>query len=124
MKTKTSSLLLSICLAALAPVAGFSAPGSIPVSRNTPVSDLPGLAKISMVSAINAALAVAPGKVIEAKLMVESGSLQYSVIIVGADKSLCDVDVDAGNAKVLLFEKNGEEIDLDSAAASTQEKPH
>jgi uncharacterized membrane protein YkoI len=106
------------------PVAGFSAPGSISVTKDTPVSNLPRLSKISMIAAINAALAVAPGTVIEAKLMVESGTLQFNVVIVGADKSLCDVDVDAGNGKILLFEKNGEEIDLDTIAAPNPAKTH
>jgi hypothetical protein len=117
MKSTTSSLLLSLCLATLSPVVGFSAPGLIPVSRNTPLGDLPALARISMVSAINAALAVAPGKVIEAKLIVESGSLQYNVVIVGANRALFDADIDAGDGRVLLLEKDGEEVNLEAPLA-------
>ena len=110
----TTALLLSACLATLIPVAGFADPGSIPVAHETPQTKLPAMAKIPMIAAINAALAVAPGKVIEAKLLVESGSLQYNVIIVGADNTLFDADVDAGNGKVLVLEKNGEEVELDA----------
>lgn len=122
MKLLIRRLPFLMILVPLLATAAVGATGSISVTKSTPVSDLPRLAKISMITAINAALTVAPGTVIEAKLRVESGSLQFSVIIVGADQSLCDVDVDAGNGKVLLFEKNGEEIDLEPAAASVPAK--
>jgi uncharacterized membrane protein YkoI len=64
-------------------------------------ADLPGLAKISMEVALKAALDAAPGKVIKAELEVEDGNLQYSFDVVGADGKIKEVEIDAGNGKVL-----------------------
>lgn len=117
MKSSYYKVLVLVVACALLPGATSAATGSIPVSKSTPVSSLPTLAKQTMIQAINAALAVAPGAVIEAKLVVGSGTLQYNVIIVGPDKSLFDADVDAGTGRVLQLEKDGEEIDLDAPPA-------
>ena len=116
MKLLRSRFLALLLLGVSLPALGLGATGSIPVSKSTPVSELPRLAKVSIVTAINAALAVAKGTVIEAKLFVHGGSLQFNIIVVGADQALFNVDVDAGNGKVLLLEKDGGEIDLDTAA--------
>lgn len=64
-------------------------------------ADLPGLAKISFDAALRAALAAAPGSVIKAELEVEDGNLMYSFEIVGANKKVTEVEIDAGNGKVL-----------------------
>jgi uncharacterized membrane protein YkoI len=64
-------------------------------------ADLPNLAKISFEAALRTALAAAPGSVIKAELEVEDGNLMYSFEIVGADKKIKEVEIDAGNGRVL-----------------------
>jgi uncharacterized membrane protein YkoI len=68
--------------------------------------DLPALAKISFEDALKAALAAFPGSVIKAELEVEEGGLQYSFDIVGADKKVTEVEIDAGNGKVLDIDQD------------------
>jgi hypothetical protein len=83
--------------------------GSIrPVGKVKP-ADLPGLAKISFDDARRAALAAlaaVPGAVILGELEVEDGNLQYSFDIVGADKRVTEVEIDAGDGKVLATDKD------------------
>ena len=78
-----------------------SAAGSIHPAKKVKPADLPALAKIPFETALKAALAAVPGSVIKAELEVEDGSLMYSFEIVGADKSITEVEIDAGNGKVL-----------------------
>ncbi|HKB88908.1 MAG TPA: PepSY domain-containing protein [Opitutaceae bacterium] len=68
-------------------------------------ADLPALAKITMADALKAALAKAPGSAVKAELEVEDGNLVYSFEIVGTDKSITEVEVDAGDAKILGVDK-------------------
>jgi uncharacterized membrane protein YkoI len=78
-----------------------AAKGSIrPVGKVKP-ADCPALAKISFESALQAARARTPGSVIKAELEVEDGCLMYPFEIVGADKSITEVEIDAGNGRVL-----------------------
>jgi uncharacterized membrane protein YkoI len=78
-----------------------AAKGSIrPIGKVTP-ADRPALAKISFESALKAALAKVPGGVIKAELEVEDGCLMYSFEIVGPDKTITEVEIDAGNGQVL-----------------------
>ena len=72
-------------------------------------ADLPGLAKISFQQALTAALAKNPGSVIKAELEVEDGNLMYSFEIVGANKKVTEVEIDAGNGKVLDTEDEASE---------------
>ena len=79
--------------------------GSIrPTGELTP-TDLPALAKISFQQATVAALKAAPGSVLKAELEVEDGNLMYSFEIVGADQTITEVEIDAGNGQVLATEK-------------------
>jgi len=81
--------------------------GSIrPAGKLTP-AELSALAKITLPYAMNIALTTVPGTVITAELEVEDGNLQYSFDIVGADKSVTEVEIDAGNGKVLGTDKEG-----------------
>ena len=68
-------------------------------------ADLPALARISFDDAMKAALAAAPGKIIKAELEIEDGNLMYSFEIVGARKAITEVEIDAGNGKVLGTEQ-------------------
>jgi uncharacterized membrane protein YkoI len=79
--------------------------GSIRPAGKVKPADLPALAKISFDDARRATLAAVPGAVILGELEVEDGNLQYSFDIVGADKSLTEVEIDAGDGKVLATDK-------------------
>lgn len=63
-----------------------------------------GMAKISLDSAMNAALRAVPGQVLGAKLENENGYLVYGVEILKADHQIADVKVDAGNGKILKID--------------------
>jgi len=81
-----------------------SAKGSIRPEVKIKETELPALAKISFDEALKAAHAAAPGSVIKAELEVEDGNLQYSFEIVGTDKKVTEVEIDAGNGKVLAVD--------------------
>lgn len=83
-----------------------SAKGSIRPEGKVKKVDLPALAKISFDEALKAAHAATPGSVIKAELEVEDGNLQYSFDIVGADKKVTEVEIDAGNGKVLAVDQD------------------
>ena len=116
MKNSVRKLSLLAALAAL----GFSAiptlvakdekpaVASIRPSGTVKPVDLPALAKISFQTAVANALKAAPGSVIKAELEVEDGNLMYSFEIVGADKKITEVEIDAGNGKVLGMDKDDE----------------
>jgi uncharacterized membrane protein YkoI len=82
--------------------------GSIAVKGKVAETELPGLAKISLEAAMATALQASPGSVTKAEMEIEHGSLIYSFDIVSKDKKLMEVNVDAGNGKVLMV---GEEKD-------------
>jgi uncharacterized membrane protein YkoI len=80
--------------------------GSIKI--NSEEQSLASLAKISLVDAVQAALAATPGQAIKAELENENDYLVYGVEIVGADGKITDVKVDAGNGKILASEIDSE----------------
>jgi uncharacterized membrane protein YkoI len=80
--------------------------GSIRPTGDLKPAEMVALAKISFTDALKAALKAAPGGVIKAELEVEDGNLQYSFEIVGADKKTTEVEIDAGNGKVLDIDKD------------------
>jgi uncharacterized membrane protein YkoI len=103
MKTIVSSVVLT----ALITIGGASAQqaqytGSIPI-QNEKVG-FAGMAKISLDTAINAALAAVPGQVVKAELENENGYLVYGVEIAKSDRQIADVKVDAGTGKVLKID--------------------
>lgn len=79
--------------------------GSIRPTKKLAESELPALAKISFEAALRFAQAAVPGSVLKGELEVEDGTLIYSFEIVGADKTITEVELDAGNGKVLATEK-------------------
>jgi len=121
MKNILRILCATSCLAALvissalyaADKAEKPAPkGSIRPTGELKSTDLPALAKISFQQALAAALKAAPGGVLKAELEVEDGNLMYSFEIVGADQTITEVEIDAGNGQVLGTEKEtGEKED-------------
>ena len=83
--------------------------GSIrPHGKLSPIERV-ALAKISFQDALTAAVAAYPGKVISGELGVEDGNLQYDFEVIGADKKVMDVAIDAGNAKVLDIDEADED---------------
>lgn len=86
-----------------------AAKGSIHPQGQVKPADLPSLAKITFQDALDRALAKVPGRVIKAELEVEDGCLMYSFEIVGADKKITEVEIDAGNGKVLDTEDESAE---------------
>ncbi|MBI5587355.1 MAG: PepSY domain-containing protein [Deltaproteobacteria bacterium] len=97
-----------VVLTALIAVGGVSAQqakhsGSIQV-KNEDEAGLAGMAKISLDSAVNAALQAVPGKALKAELENENGYLVYGVEIAKADHQIADVKVDAGDGKVLKID--------------------
>jgi uncharacterized membrane protein YkoI len=75
--------------------------GTIHPKGEVKPADLPSLAKVSFQQALAAALEKNPGSVISAELEVEDGCLMYSFRIVDAKKKITEVEIDAGNGKVL-----------------------
>jgi uncharacterized membrane protein YkoI len=75
--------------------------GSIRPTGDVKAADLPALAKISFDATLQAALTAVPGSVVKAELEVEDGNLQYSFEIINAKKKKVEVEIDAGNGKVL-----------------------
>jgi uncharacterized membrane protein YkoI len=121
MKSMTM-FLLALCLT-LCVVAGLSVytaaaseekspayEGSIKLSSDE--QSLASLAKISLVDAVQAALAASPGQALkaelEAELETDEDYLVYSVEILGADGKTTDVTIDAGNGKILASEVDAE----------------
>lgn len=75
--------------------------GSIHPAGKVKRADLPTLAKISLDDAMKAAQAKVPGTVISADLKMKQGSLLYAFKIVGANKAIVGIEIDAGDGKVL-----------------------
>lgn len=104
---KLSAIACTVILTTSLPVFGAAkeekpaAVGSIRPTQKVKEADLPAMAKISFEEAVKAATAAVPGKIIKAELEIEDGNLMYSFEIVSANKSITEVEIDAGNGKVL-----------------------
>jgi uncharacterized membrane protein YkoI len=83
-----------------------AAQGSIRPAGKVPKADRPTLARVSFADALKIAQATLPGKVINGALEVEDGNLQYAFEIVGANKKIGEVEIDAGNGKVLGIDRD------------------
>ena len=96
--------------------------GSIRPTGEVKPTDLPALAKISFQQALAIALKTAPGGVIKAELEVEDGNLMYSFEIVGSDKMITEVEIDAGNGQVLATDQETGEKEDHKAEAKKDKK--
>ena len=74
---------------------------SIQIKEKVEPAGLPALAKISYADALKTAETAAAGTAIKGELEVEGGNLMYSFDIVTAAKKVLEVEIDAGNGKVL-----------------------
>ncbi|HVZ64115.1 MAG TPA: PepSY domain-containing protein [Opitutaceae bacterium] len=92
---------LGLVLVAAAKEKDSAPKGTIHPARKTKPADLPALAKISFVQALNNAAAAQPGSVLKAELEVEDGCLMYSFEIVGANHKITEIEIDAGDGSVL-----------------------
>jgi uncharacterized iron-regulated membrane protein len=81
--------------------------GSISVRGKTK-ADYPDLAKISLTDAVKKAEEKYPGKAVNVALKKEDGYLVYEVKVARADKTLMEVEVDAGTGAVLCAEQKKE----------------
>jgi uncharacterized membrane protein YkoI len=79
--------------------------GSISVGQ-AKESDFPGMAKISLEEATQAALARVPASALKSELEDENGYLVYGIEVVSSDRSVTDVKVDAGTGAVLALEQS------------------
>jgi len=108
---KRMKIVTSILCTALIALGGITAsaqeanrPGSIRIQSNE--AKFADMAKISIISAINAASKQFPGKVLTAELENENGYLVYGVEIATPDGQIMDVKVDAGNGKILKADRD------------------
>lgn len=86
---------------------GNAVHGSIPVAGKTSKPERAAMAKISFDEALQAAHAAQPGKVVNAVLEAEDGSLQYAFEILNPVTGKIDeVAIDAGNGKVLSIDRD------------------
>ncbi len=114
MRSLLRSLFIAGCISAISTVSAFSAEtaagqpsaerkvvATIRPSVDTKRIDLPALAKIPFELALKTALNAVPGDIIKAELEVEDGNLMYSFEIVTHQKVVMEVEIDAGDGKVL-----------------------
>jgi uncharacterized membrane protein YkoI len=69
-------------------------------------ADFPALAKLSFDQAVAKAHAAVQGKVLKMELENENGFLVYGIEVVGADKAIVSVKVDAGSGNVLASHRD------------------
>jgi len=86
--------------------------GSIRIQQEE--STYPSMAQITLEQAKDAALSNVQGEVLKIELEEENGFLVYGVEVVGPNKTVTDVKIDAGNGDVLLVEKDTPDGDKDN----------
>jgi uncharacterized membrane protein YkoI len=86
---------------AMAQMPGASPSGSIHPGGKVKRADFPAMARISLADAMKTAQAKVPGDVISADLKLKQGCLLYAFKIVGANKTITGIEIDAGDGKVL-----------------------
>ena len=103
--TAAGAVLVALTLALLlaAPAGAKGLTGSIPVKPDQEPTAYT-LAEISLTDALQAALKELPGRAVEADLNVEDGYVVYGVEVVGANGTITDVKIDAGNGRVLAHD--------------------
>ncbi len=126
---RKTGIVIGVAVAALLAIGGLavSSPqakltGSIAVKGNNEAG-YPGMAKVSLDEAIQAALQAVQGKVLKVELEDEDGYLVYGVEIAKADKQIADVKIDAGNAKLLKIDNDRNDGD-DGEESEDSENEH
>jgi uncharacterized membrane protein YkoI len=95
--------------------------GSIQIKSNDEAG-FAGMAKIPLDSAVKAALAAVPGKILKVELENENGYLVYGVEVVKATRQISDVKVDAGDGKVLKIETDQKDSENQEGEDSDNEE--
>jgi uncharacterized membrane protein YkoI len=83
--------------------------GSIRPSGKLTATGRLALAKISFPQAFNLALAKRPGKVVYGELEVDDGNLNFDFLIVRPDNTVTEVQIDAGNGRVLAVDDDADD---------------
>lgn len=83
--------------------------GSISV-KNLSIKDYPATAKVSSGQAAKTATDALPGQVLSIGLEEEDGFLVYAVEVVNPDSGLHEINIDAGNGKILSNAKKGSKV--------------
>jgi hypothetical protein len=116
--------LTSLSIGLVTPVMGKDenpgSPSSIRPTGTVKPADLPTLATISFQTALVTALEAASGSVIKAELEVENSNLMYSFEIVGPDKKITEVEINAGNGKVLAVDKDDGEDEKEAKSEKNE----
>ena len=100
----------ALAFGAIAYAADQEAPkGSIRPTGEVKPAKFPALAKITFQQSLAAALQAALDSVIQGELEFEDSALMSSFCIVGADKRISEVEIEAGNGKVLDMEREEDE---------------
>jgi len=83
--------------------------GSIRPSGKLSATGRLALAKISFPQAFNLALTKRPGKVVYGELEVDDGNLDFDFLIVRPDNTVTEVQIDAGNGRVLAVDDDADD---------------
>jgi len=96
-----NGLILIICITIAGAFARQTKPiGSIEVKSDDEAGFV-DMARVPLDSAVKAALQAVPGKALKAELKNEDGSLVYEVEVIKTNNLITDVELDAGNEKIL-----------------------
>ena len=96
-------LLIGLGFVGFSPLAWTKTNGSIS-TKNHRQTEFPKLAQISSSDAAKAATDKVPGEILSIALENEEGSLVYAVEVVNVQTGLHEINVDAGNGKILSDE--------------------
>ena len=112
LSTLTIYALIAIASGASAKDLQTSESGEKPVvgsisAKNLSVKDYPKAAKIGSGQAAKIATDTVPGEILSLGLEKEDGFLVYAVEVVNPDSGLNELNIDAGNGKVLSIAKKG-----------------
>lgn len=123
-----SVIALGACASLASPLSAASAPCSIHPKKGATADELKSLAKISQDEAQKAALATlkdpAKGTVKEVELEAEDGCLVYSFdIVVAGRKGIQEIQVDAGDGKVLSSKHESPKAEAAEKAKDKAKQP-
>jgi len=120
-----NGLVLIICITIAVAFAHQSKPiGSVKV-KSGDEADFVDRTRVPLDLAVKAALQAVPGKALKAELKNEDGSLVYEVEVIKTNNRTTDVEIDAGNEKVLKIDddrNDNENIVSRDAPASAEKK--
>jgi uncharacterized membrane protein YkoI len=117
---KKQMLLLSVLLSTTLMASASDLKGSIN-ARNLAVKDLTAAAKITSNQAATAATNAVQGNIVSISLEKEDGYLVYAVEVVNPSTGLNEINVDAGDGRILAKEVKNEHLGTDSTENDSEE---